>query len=51
MFYLIGCFKAFIKNMLHFIINPYNAGGQFGHYKMMQKTWKNDWNPDTWVLI
>ena len=26
-------------------INPYAAGGLFGQNKMMQKTWKNDWNP------
>ena len=22
------------------MVNPYAAGGQFGQYKMMQKTWK-----------
>ena len=27
--------------MIHYFpINPYAAGGLFGHYKMMQKTWK-----------
>ena len=31
--------------------NPYAGGGWFGQYKMMQNTWKNDWNPGTWVLI
>ena len=35
-------------------INPYATGGQFGWYKIMQKTRKvpkNDWNPAKWVLI
>ena len=31
--------------------NPDVAGGQFGQYKIMQKSCKNDWNPGTWVLI
>ena len=30
--------------------NPYAAGGSFGHYKMLQKTLKNDWNPDSWNM-
>ena len=30
---------------------PFIAGGEFGHYKMMQKNMKNYWNPGEWVLI
>ena len=32
-------------------LNLYAAAGLFGHYKKMQKIWKNYWNPGTWVLI
>ena len=31
--------------------NPYAASGWCSHYKMMQQTWKYDWNPGTLVLI
>ena len=36
------CFvgKLFFKNFNFEITKPYVAGGQFGQYKMMQKTWK-----------
>ena len=32
-------------------VNPYTAVCKFGHYKMVQKNFKNNWNPGKWVLI
>ena len=34
-----------LSNLIHPFISPYAAGGNFGQYKMMQNTFKNDWNP------
>ena len=31
---------TFIQNINPLTLNPYAAGGSFGRYKMMQKTWK-----------
>ena len=33
------------------VFNTYAAGNLIDQYKMMQKTLRNDWSPDTWVLI
>ena len=32
-------------------VNPLATGGQFGQYKLMQKSWKNDLNHGIWVFI
>ena len=39
--------------MVRNIINgsPFTVGGWFGQTKMMQKSWENDWDPSTWLLI
>ena len=29
-------------NKISLCLNPYAAGGEFGQYGMIQKTWKND---------
>ena len=42
-FCFVGKFVFFNFNFE--ITKPYVAGGQFGQYKMMQKTLKNAWNP------
>ena len=33
-----------MKRMIFHVLKPYAAGGLFGQYKMMQKTWRNEKN-------